>query len=35
VQFTDPSNNNHFAYVGKRTLGIEAGDHLISGIGWN
>ncbi len=34
VQFTDPSNNTNFAYVGKRTTGTEAGDHLISGPGW-
>ena len=30
VQFTDPSNNINFAYVGKRTTGTEAGDYLIS-----
>jgi hypothetical protein len=24
VQFTDPSNNTNFAYVGKRTTGTEA-----------
>jgi hypothetical protein len=34
VQFTDPSNNTNFAYVGKRTTGTQAGDHLISGPGW-
>jgi hypothetical protein len=34
VQFTDPSNNTIFAYVGKRTTGIEAGDYLISCPGW-
>jgi hypothetical protein len=34
VQFTDPSNNTIFAYVGKRTTGTEAGDYLISGPGW-
>jgi hypothetical protein len=34
VQFTDPSNNTNFAYVGKRTTGIEAGDYLITGPGW-
>jgi hypothetical protein len=34
VQFTDPSNNTVFAYVGKRTTGTEAGDYLISGPGW-
>ena len=31
VQFTDPSNNTVFAYVGKRTTGTEAGDYLIMG----
>ena len=35
VQFTDPSNNTNFAYVGKRTTGTEAGDYLISRPGWN
>jgi hypothetical protein len=34
VQFTDPSNNTIFAYVGKRTTGTEAGDYLINGPGW-
>jgi hypothetical protein len=34
VQFTDPSNNINFAYVGKRTTGTEAGDYLITGPGW-
>ena len=34
VQFTDPSKNTTFAYVGKRTTGTEAGDYLISGPGW-
>jgi hypothetical protein len=34
VQFTDPSNNTVFAYVGKRTTGTEAGDYLISAPGW-
>lgn len=34
VQFTDPSNNTNFAYVGKRTTGTNAGDILISGPGW-
>ena len=34
VQFTDPSKNTNFAYVGKRTTGTEAGDYLISGPGW-
>jgi hypothetical protein len=34
VQFTDPSNNTIFAYVGTRTTGTEAGDYLISGLGW-
>jgi hypothetical protein len=34
VQFTDPSNNTNFAYVGKRTTGTQAGDYLITGRGW-
>ena len=34
VQFTDPSKNTNFAYVGKRTTGTDAGDFLISGPGW-
>lgn len=34
VQFTNPSNNTIFAYVGKRTTGTEAGDHLIKGPNW-
>jgi len=34
VQFTDPSKNINFAYVGKRTTGTEAGDYLITGPGW-
>ena len=34
VQFTDPSNNTNFAYVGKRTTGTDAGDYLIAGPGW-
>ena len=34
VQFTDPSNNTNFAYVGKRTTGTEAGRYLISGPDW-
>ena len=34
VQFTDPSNNTNFAYVGKRTTGTEAGDYLITGPAW-
>ncbi len=35
VQFTDPSKNTSFAYVGKRTTGTQAGDYIISGPGWN
>ena len=27
VQFTDPSKNTNFAYVGKRTTGTQAGDY--------
>ncbi len=34
VQFTDPSKNTNFAYVGKRTTGTQAGDYLITGPGW-
>jgi hypothetical protein len=34
VQFTDPSNNTNFAYVGKRTTGTGAGDYLITGPNW-
>jgi hypothetical protein len=34
VQFTDPSKNMNFAYVGKRTTGTQAGDYLITGPGW-
>ena len=34
VQFTDPSNNTNFAYVGKRTTGTQAGDYLITRPGW-
>ena len=33
-QFTDPSKNTNFAYVGKRTTGTAAGEFLISGPGW-
>jgi hypothetical protein len=35
VQFTDPSKNTNFAYVGSRTTGTQAGDYLIAGRGWN
>ena len=31
VQFTNPSNNTVFAYVGRRTTGTKAGDYLITG----
>ena len=34
VQFTDPSKNTNFAYVGTRTTGTQAGDYLITGLGW-
>jgi hypothetical protein len=34
VQFTDPSKNTNFAYVGKRTTGTQAGDYLITRPGW-
>jgi hypothetical protein len=35
VQFTDPSKNTNFAYVGTRTTGSQAGNYLIAGRGWN
>lgn len=35
IQFTDPSKNINFAYVGKRTTGTGAGTYFISGPGWN
>ena len=35
VQFTDPSKNTNFAYVGTRTTGTQAGDYLITRRGWN
>lgn len=34
VQFTDPSKNTNFAYVGTRTTGAQAGDYLITGRNW-
>jgi hypothetical protein len=34
VQFTNPSYNTNFAYVGTRTTGTQAGDYLVSGPGW-
>jgi len=34
VQFTDPSDNTNFAYIGKRTTGTQAGDYLVSGPAW-
>ncbi len=34
VQFTNPSYNTNFAYVGTRTTGTQAGDYLIAGRGW-
>lgn len=34
VQFSDPTKNTVFAYVGKRTTGTQAGDYLITGPGW-
>ncbi len=34
VQFTDPSKNINFAYVGTRTTGSQAGDYLITGPKW-
>jgi hypothetical protein len=35
VQLTDPAKNTNFAYVGKRTTGTQAGEHLITGPGWS
>jgi hypothetical protein len=35
VQFTDPSKNTNFAYVGTRTTGTQAGDYFITRPGWN
>src|SRR5262249_30537466 len=34
VQFTDPSKNTNFAYVGKRTTGTQLGEYLITGPNW-
>lgn len=34
MQFTDPSKNTNFAYIGTRTTGPQAGDFLITGPGW-
>jgi hypothetical protein len=34
VQFTDPSKNTNFAYVGKRTTGTKVGEYLITGPNW-
>jgi hypothetical protein len=34
VQFTNPSDNTNFAYVGKRTTGTQAGDYLVSSPRW-
>ena len=34
VQFTDPSRNTNFAYVGTRATGTQAGDYFITGPGW-
>ncbi len=34
VQFTDPSKNTNFAYVGMRTTGTQAGNYLITGPNW-
>ncbi|HEX9013323.1 MAG TPA: DUF1254 domain-containing protein [Anaerolineaceae bacterium] len=35
VQFTDPSKNTNFAYVGTRATGAQEGDFLITGPGWS
>jgi hypothetical protein len=34
VQFTNPSKNTNFAYVGTRATGTKAGDYFITGPGW-
>jgi hypothetical protein len=34
VQFTDPSKNTNFAYVGKRATGTQVGNYLITRPGW-
>ena len=34
VQFTNPSKNTNFAYVGTRATGTKAGSYLITGPGW-
>ena len=34
VQFTNPSDNTNFAYVGKRTTGTHAGNYLVTGPRW-
>lgn len=34
MQFTDPSKNINFAYVGTRATGTKAGDHFITGPHW-
>jgi hypothetical protein len=34
VQFTDPSFNTNFAYVGTRATGTQASGYLITGPGW-
>jgi hypothetical protein len=34
VQFTNPSKNTNFAYVGTRATGTKAGDYLITGPRW-
>jgi hypothetical protein len=35
VQFTDPSKNTVFAYVGMRATGTQTGNYLITRPGWN
>jgi len=35
VQFTNPSDNTNFAYVGTRTTGTQAGEYLMTGPRWN
>lgn len=34
VQFTDPSKNINFSYIGKRTTGTQSGEYLVTGPDW-
>jgi hypothetical protein len=35
IQFTDPKDGTDFAYAGRRTTGMEAGNYLVTGPGWS